>query len=246
MISDLMIPLAPAARMISLGNRLRALGSAAAVAEASGRELVVIWQPDAHCQCRLSDLFDYHGAVVEAGFQSTAVARGMKIYNYMEAEAGARKGARIKILEDQDLYVRTAYVLNSELTSWDAENAFLRRLTPVDEVIDLVGAAHQTYDVSAHIRMEGGRQYEHLPYEAPSNWKRSSHKKIERWRKKSHFSNFMRRIDELIENGRANQIFLAADRPEAYEQFQVRYGDRLVILERNVFDRSAEQIRYHL
>ncbi|GAB0497777.1 hypothetical protein MMPV_009114 [Pyropia vietnamensis] len=40
-----------------LGNRLRALGSAAAYAAATGRELVVVWVPDVHLGARLGDLF---------------------------------------------------------------------------------------------------------------------------------------------------------------------------------------------
>lgn len=230
-----------------LGNRLRAIGSAAAVAERSGRELVIVWQPDAHCNCRFSDLFDYEGAVIKESFTKEAVGQGCRVYNYMEVEEGAEKNAPIDAKGSANLYARAAFVLNSPLSDWNFEKAFLQSLRPVSTVRDMVASIRNPNDVSAHVRMAGGNDYEHLAYEKPDgNWTDEDHQSIAQWRGKSHFSHFFKRIDALSAEGRADRIFLAADMPETYAAFKTLYGDRVTFLGRAVYDRSAEQLRYAL
>lgn len=226
-----------------LGNRLRAIGSAAAIAEASGRELVIIWQPDAHCNCRFSDLFTYKGIVLDAS--SLDDDPDLKVYNYMTIEGG-KKNELIVDNCASDIYVRSAYVLNSPHSDWKRENHFIRSLRPVEAVQVLVNSVRHPNDVSVHVRMEGGRKDEYLPYESSSNWTDEDHDLIDYWRSKSHFSHFIRRIDALVTEGSAEHIFIAADRPETYREFRRAYGDRLAWLERSCYDRSAEQLQYAL
>jgi Glycosyl transferase family 2/N-terminal domain of galactosyltransferase len=229
-----------------LGNRLRALGSAAAIAEATGRELVVVWQPDDHCSGHLSDLYDYPGAVETTRFLDDAAQSGAAVYNYMPAEPGAAKDAPIRLDTSADIYARAASVLNSPASYWEGENRFLQSLSPIAQVRDLVASVRHPNDLSAHVRMEGGRQHEHLTYEKADNWTAQDHALIDEWRQKSHFSHFLRRIDALIAEGRAQRIFLAADMPDTYAEFRQRYGDRLAFLPRSLFDRSASQLHYAL
>ena len=229
-----------------LGNRMRAIGSAASIAEKTDRELVVVWQPDVHCDCKFEDLFDYDGAVIEESFVDQAAELGCDVYNYMRVEPGAEKDAEIR-LSDRNLYARSAYVLNSPHSSWKDQNRFLRGLRPVEEVRGMVASLRSPNDVSAHVRMQGGNKYEHLPFEqARGNWPEDAHKAIAHWREKSHFSHFFNRIDRLIADGRADTIFLAADLPETYAEFKAYYGDRVTMLDRQFYDRSAEQMRYAL
>lgn len=229
-----------------LGNRLRAIGSAAAISEKSGHEMVIVWHPDDHCDCRFSDLFDYDGAVIEESFIDTAASQDCRVYNYMEVEAGGEKDALIDLQGDANIYARSAYVLNSPLRNWDDENRFLRALRPVQAVRDMMATVRTPNDVSAHVRMVGGKNYEHLSFEATDNWTEEGHKLTEFWRKKSHFKHFINRLDTLISEGSADRIFLAADKPETYAEFKACFGDRVAVLERQVYDRSAEQLRYAL
>jgi hypothetical protein len=229
-----------------LGNRLRALGSAAAVAEKTDRELVIIWEPDHHCEGLISDLYDYDGAVIEKAFWDDASARSCTVFNYMEVEDPSGKEAYIAPDLEGDLYVRSAYILNSPHSNWTAENHFLQGLKPVDAVRDLVSRVRTPNDISAHVRMVGGTEYEHLAYEATDNWTEEGHAETDFWRRKSHFSHFMKRIDALLAEGRADRVFLAADKPETYEEFQAVFGDRVAYLPRELYDRSAEQLRYAL
>jgi GT2 family glycosyltransferase len=227
-----------------LGNRMRAIGSAAAIALRTDRELVIVWQPDHHCEARFSDLFDYTGAVIEQSFVSDAVAKGCEVFNYMPTERGAQKNAVIDTDLGRDIYARAAFVLNSPHSAWNTENLFIQQLRPVEAIRALVDTVRNPNQVSAHIRMEAGAGLDHNSYDRPENWGEEDHRLIHEWRAKSHFEHFMTRIDALTRQGRAERIFVAADRPETYEEFKARYGDRVAFLRRTAYDRSAEQLRY--
>ncbi|MBK5928442.1 galactosyltransferase-related protein [Rhodobaculum claviforme] len=231
-----------------MGNRLRAIGSAAAIASHADRALVIVWQPDHHCDCRLGDLFDYSGPVLESAFVDDAATRGIEVYNYMPVEPGSRKDAEIDLASPRDIYVRSAFVLNAGGVGgdWDAQNRFLQALRPVEAVRDLVAAVRHPNALAAHVRMEAGAGRDNQSYDRPDNWTDQDHALIHHWRAQSHFTRFMERIDALIAQGAADTLFLAADLPEIYDAFSDRYADRLAFLPRDIYDRSAEQLRYGL
>ncbi|MEM1051352.1 MAG: tetratricopeptide repeat protein [Pseudomonadota bacterium] len=229
-----------------LGNRLRAIASGASIAKQTGRDLVVVWEADHHCDCSLLDLFDYRGELIPQSFFGEAESKGWTTLNYMEIEEGSTRGAPLILKDGTPAYVRSAYVLDHPGSEWRQENHFLRSLKPVRNVLDLVHSIPERCDVGLHIRMEGAASTEIQSYDAPQNWPEHDHSTMQEWRAKSHFSNFMRRVDQMIETGDANTFFLAADLPETYTAFIEKYGDRIRHLERTYFDRSREQMRYAL
>jgi hypothetical protein len=227
-----------------LGNRLRAFGSAAAIARATDRELVVVWVPDVHCECRFSDLFDYDGLVIES---YADLPGDIKRYNYMEIEDGGIKDAEIVLDKGQDVLVRSAFVLKHEASNWDTGNAEIQRLKPVKAVMDLVNSVQlPANSVGVHVRMEAGQGRDNNAYDSQENWSKDSHEQIHYWREKSHYSVFLKRIDTLLEDEPYRKIFLATDLPENYEVFIGTYKDKLLYLPRTVYDRSKEQILYGL
>jgi len=227
-----------------LGNRLRAFGSAAAIARATDRELVVVWVPDVHCECRFSDLFDYDGLVIES-YSDLPV--DIERYNYMEIEEGGAKDAEIALDKGKDALVRSAFVLKHEASNWETENAEIQRLQPVKEVMDLVNSVSlPANSVGVHVRMEAGKGRDNNAYDSQENWSKDSHEQIHYWREKSHYSVFLKRIDMLIKDYPDRHIFVATDLPENYEVFRKTYGNKLSYLQRNVYDRSKEQILYGL
>lgn len=228
-----------------LGNRLRAIGSAAAIAEKSGRELIIVWEPDHHCECRFLDLFDYSGLVIEASFIDNA-QQNMDVYNYMEIESGASKDKEIVIHEDKDLYLRAAYTFNSPLSDWESENKFIKQLTPIAEIEEMVKGFDLTNAIAAHVRMEAGAGLDHNTYDSVENWTQEGHDELHFWREKSHYAHFIKRIDQLFAEQPNFKLFLATDLPENYKVFEDYYGDRLSYLKRDVYDRSKEQIKYAL
>lgn len=227
-----------------LGNRLRAFGSAAAIARATDRELVVVWVPDVHCECRFSDLFDYDGSVVES---YADLPQEIKRYNYMEIEDGGVKDAEIVLDKGEDIVVRSAFVLKHEASNWDTENAEIQRLKPVKAVMDLVNSVQlPANSVGVHVRMEAGQGRDNNAYDSQENWSKDSHEQIHYWREKSHYSVFLKRIDTLLEDEPDRRIFLATDLAENYEVFIGTYKEKLLYLPRTVYDRSKEQILYGL
>lgn len=231
-----------------LCNRLRAMASAAALARATERQLVVIWVPDAHCQGRLSDILHYDGPCLDnAADAALARRQAARVYNYMEVEPGAVFDEPILADPAQqpgDLYLRSAYSLNAPQIDLAQEQRFLRALAPAPAVRALVAQVRQPNAVALHIRMGTGPGYDHLPWEAPDNWPEARHAELVEWRRKSHMDRFMQRLDALQAKGQAKTVFLAADLPEIYEAFADRYGARVTWLPRRLFDRSAEQLRY--
>ena len=223
-----------------LGNRLRAYGSAAAIARATGRELVVVWVPDVHCECRFADLFDFEGEVIES---YDDLPPDLKKYNYMEIETGGKKDEEIILTPSVDILVRSAFVLKHPSSNWHSECKEIRLLKPAPNVVSLVNSVHlPPNSIGVHVRMEAGKGLDHNPYDSQENWSKESHDQIHYWRDKSHYSSFIKRLDQLIKDEQDISIFLATDLPENYQVFIDVYGDRLFYLPRVVFDRSREQI----
>ena len=234
-----------------LCNRLRAMSSGWSVAKATGRQLVVVWVPDHHCQARISDLLDYDGPVIEDAAQASLFRAGAgRVYNYMEIEEGSV--FQEPILPDaahyagQDVYVRSAYSLTSPHIDMDEEQRFLRGLHPTAQVLDLVRSVAHPNQVAAHIRMATGEAFDHMSFEAPANWPAHRHAELTEWRAKSNVWKFVARLDALVAQGRADSIFVATDLAQTYEILKDRYGGRLRYLERDTFDRSAAQLVYAL
>lgn len=227
-----------------LGNRLRALASGAAIAQETGRELILLWTPDHHCDCRFADLFEPDIAVIES--PDKVPATGVRRYTYMELEPGARKDQPIELDTPEDVLVRSAYVLSHPASRWETENTQLRGLKPQRRVADLVASVDVRGCIGAHVRMEAGKGLDHNTYDASANWSQDSHDQIQYWRGKSHYSAFLNRIDALFTEQPGLRLFLATDLPENYDVFRRHYGERLRFLPRQVYDRSREQIIYAL
>jgi hypothetical protein len=227
-----------------LGNRLRAFASAAAIARRTGRDLVVLWVPDHHCECRFADLFETDIHVIESA--DALPTHGVRRHTYMELEPGADKSAPIDLEIDEDVLVRSAYTLNHPASRWQDENAELRALRPVAAVVSLVQSVSVRGCIGAHVRMEAGQGLDHHSYDSRENWSQHSHDQIHHWRGKSHYSAFIRRIDSLFEERPDRRLFLATDLPENYEVFRQRYGQRLCWLPRTCYDRSREQLVHAL
>lgn len=230
-----------------LSNRLRAIASAAVIAEATDRQLVIVWRPDHHCEARLQDLFDYLGPVLEDESAEFFRENSVRSYNYMEIEPDSNHGEPILADGDisGDVYIRSAYSLNSPLCSMPAEQIFLRKLVPSQAVWTLVDSVTHPSDIAAHIRIATGPAFEHLPFESSVNWPMERHQELVEWRRKSDVSRFATRLAQLFDQG-ARHAFIAADVPETYAALQDRFGKRLRTLERQTFDRSPQQLQFAL
>jgi hypothetical protein len=155
--------------MHGLGNRLRTLASAMAFAVSTGRQLVIVWERDQHCNAFFSDLFESTLSSVSlprAGHDENLVVvdklplqwtqfhdaskddvmwRDWVTYNYMSVEGnGAFKDQEIEDQPSKHMYWKSAYVMqlaNRKLSGWDLANEQLRRLRPVLAVRSLISSA---------------------------------------------------------------------------------------------------------
>lgn len=228
-----------------LCNRLRALASAAVIGERTGRQVVVVWRPDDHCEARMEDLFHSPFPVLDDGVSARRLAA--RSYNYMEIEPGSVFQEPVEIAEtDGDVYIRSAYTLTSSLTDQPAENRFLRRLVPVQPVTALVARVSEPFDIALHVRMATGPAFDHIPAESPANWPAHRHTELSEWRQKSHVSHFIPRIETLLVDRPDARIFVAADLPAGYETLRSKFGHRVSALSRDCYDRSARQLQYAL
>lgn len=229
-----------------LCNRLRALASAAVLAEASGRQLVLVWRRDAHCGARAADLLHLDVPVIEDAAADLLREQAARVYNYMEIEPGAQFGASVRLDGSGDVYVRSAYVLVSAQADARAETAYLRRLRPSAPVLDLVRTLPEPFDLAVHIRMATGPEFDHLAHESPANWPEERHRELTAWRQSSHVRHFVARLDTLVAAGAADRIFAAADLAATYAVLAERYGSRVRMLPRDLYDRSPRQMQYAL
>ena len=225
-----------------LGNRLRAIASGAVLAKELEKELVVIWQPDHHCDCRFEDIVDFPGTVLDQSFPQAAELLGISVFNYMETEGGT-KNEPIERLPG-DIYFRSAFTANSDLTDAGKENAYLKTLVPSEAVSALIRDFDLRDHIAVHVRMEAGAGLDHQSYDSADNWSQEDHDLLHYWREKSDYRRFINHIDAIIETDPSTKLFLATDMQSTYDAFESCYGERLTYLKRDVYDRSREQIIY--
>lgn len=232
-----------------LCNRLRSLVSAAAIAQKTDRKLYVIWNPDDHCGARIGELLDYDGPVIAPEEAERVRACAPLSFNYMPDEADSSHGEVILQdlkAEDGDIYIKSAYPINTPYRDKDLEKTLLRRLRPTQEILDMVESVRRPLDLVAHIRMGFKTDPAQNIYEPAINWSQKRHDEMLSWRSKSHVSAFVKRIDALMKTRDFESIFVASDSSVAYDEIVSRYGEKVRFLKRKTYDRSSDQIKYAL
>ncbi len=141
-----------------LSNRMRTLASAFVLAKRLNRQLILIWQPDVHCDSEFSDLFiDHHLNVKNI---NTFDLSNMDSYDYMNGPLRREGKLKINHLTDKDIYIRSAYTLDCELCDKGEEDAFLQSLKPLEEVLQTVNKYELSGKIGLHIRMGAGVNYD--------------------------------------------------------------------------------------
>jgi len=210
-------------------NRLRALGSAKAIADATGRLLVAIWEPDAHCYARLSDLLEVPGRgtiVVDKGASLRALLDIQTVrdsyikYDLMKPEA---KFIQVDGTSTSNIYVRSAFQVFSKAPYQNAHIINMRELSnrgsaAVRAIIaeyhgSLPSKTPDSYHaamVGVHVRMvavvtedtPGLTEEEALRMELATAFRVSC-----------HYRYFLER---MLEYPATTRFFLSSDSPEAY------------------------------
>lgn len=144
-----------------LGNRLRALGSAMEFAFVTRRVLIVLWAADAHINATMAHLFhpdllsnlliieqpvrwpvnpnDIHSTLKAPGVTKFGDGSYMKTFSFMAKDRDIFDATScIKNFVGMHIYVKTAYILQSNYTQRNLINAFIQALTPAPAVMKLV------------------------------------------------------------------------------------------------------------
>ena len=138
-----------------LGNRLRTVASAMSVAEYLGRPVLLVWMPDLHLNCSISQMFaqPLPFALLEIEIPRAYLSSGnFQYFNYMRPEPGAIKDEPVDVDPDRHLFFRSAFVMNHPLGAWASggPQRQILRLRPVQAVQRLLVADASM--VGLHVR----------------------------------------------------------------------------------------------
>ena len=228
-----------------LGNRMRAIASAAVFAKITERELAICWERDHHCDCDFGDLFAGDHPIVADSKLQEYQGKSHHFIDLMDLDGGEDRLGPIDAPADADLHIRSAFTLLYPNRNPSLEDQYLRSLIPSGQVSRLLEGLPEAFDVTAHIRMQGSNTAGTVAADARGERTAAEHDTIDSWRERSHYTAFVERLDALISEG-ARSIFVASDSPEAYQVLTERYGNKISCLPREVYDRSAEQLIYAL
>ncbi|KAI9018425.1 hypothetical protein DFJ74DRAFT_229317 [Hyaloraphidium curvatum] len=229
-----------------LGNRLRALASAMALARATTRSLRVIWGLDLHMPVKFGDLFDLDPGGSPAidfvyRFNELDVdPLRVDVYNYMEAEGGI-KAQYINATSPKHIYVKTAYQLNHSSVSDDSVATELTQLRPKPEIHAMVQSVAAGRDlgklVGVHVRsMAPDLEFEGVDKEyTPRDLA-----KLRRFRLACTHEPFIARLRNMNISG----VFVSSDHPMSTQAFEAVFGsDSVVSLSESCSNRTLECLR---
>ena len=229
-----------------LGNRLRALASAMAVAEATHRSTMLVWVPDLHCNCSVRSLFasPLPFTLLEQPLPPSSLEPALfQVYNYMRPEPGAVKDAPVHVDKKRHLYFKSGFLMNHAAGKWSHAQKQLQRLVPREEVRAQVVAEPDA--VGLHVRnvfdapRDAATNASHLGKAAvdgaTKEYGAEGTQQLLKWRAASHWTNFVPRIEQLIAEHEAERagpqplrFYLAADTDEAYKGLSERFPGRIL------------------
>lgn len=227
-----------------LGNRLRALGSAMAVAKVTGRVLVLIWEKDVHLNCEFSDLFANELITMSklnmewppnsGGRRGDPALRTVDFYNFMRS-GGKHIHNPLKQLVNprsgRHVYVKTAYVVRSSFvpriisTSSPHWKTMRESLVPNVEIMTLVndpGFVNIRGMVGVHIRSRTiENDIKGVNEESYGNGSRTT----DHWRRLTGLKTFEKKIMRL---SLRYKFFVAADAREVIESLEKKFGSHRI------------------
>jgi glycosyltransferase involved in cell wall biosynthesis len=228
-----------------IGNRLRALASAAVLARATDRNLIVIWRADMHCDAEFSELFLVGDLLVCSDVDVT------NIQNCSSANSQTSGGeCNSHLFADGDIYVESACVFSDSRTNWALESEWLRKhIIPLPEIMHVIDQYSETFDIDnvigVHIRM--GQPAAKHAYEDSSTWDPAQRLALEKNRSDSHYMYFMEYMQEIWKTSPTQKFFICADNPEIYAAFAEYFSDTaqslILHVEKHTYDRSLEQLQ---
>ncbi|KAJ3091472.1 hypothetical protein HK102_000418 [Quaeritorhiza haematococci] len=213
-----------------LGNRLRALASAIALARKTNRSLRVVWERDAHVNASFSDLFELDPDLVEDVWPEWSPLEAddpgfFDVYNYMDAEEGGIKDEHIRAESPRHIYVKTAYILNNPLITKEDVETILRMLTPSRAVQDAMGFVdgpqslnHDERWLGVHVRHMDPR--DEIPNLPTDTYKEADWAIMASHRAQAREELFAREIKRIFKEHPTTHFYISADSTKTMGRLQ--------------------------
>ena len=231
-----------------LGNRLRALCSAISVAASIRRRVLLIWNPDLHCNCSFASLYKAplpFALLDEEIPRVNLTSQWFQVYNYMRPEPGAIKDEEIFVDPRRHLYFKSGFIMNHYRGQWKFAQRYLQppfMPSPVEAVSSrlvtdrsMVGLhVRSVFDAPRDPASANDSVGESAIAGAQKEYGVTGTDKLLKWRSASHWSNFVTRMAEMLREHATRyppplhpplRFYLAADSAEAYEGLSARFGD---------------------
>lgn len=241
-----------------IGNRLRVLGSGLAFAATTDREPIVIWERDDHFGAVFSEIFNESSSwfpiidefpaswpLLPLHKQDEAWDR-MILVNYMVKED---VGMIVEDVKGKNIYFKSSAIMNSDLTSWELENANILRLRFNDAILRLSDNMLSRLKLNklggVHIRnrsldddipgLDDNRKF----------YYKEDMDLIDKWRKVTTVSNFIPTMRKLLKNETVKSFFVTSDSISVCKELQETFGNDVIhFIDRDCDDRGAICLRY--
>lgn len=230
--------------IFGLGNRIRAIASAYSICKLNNYNLVINWVPDNHCDCYIQDLIvNIFSFAKIISFNIEDKLSNYKCYNYYEKEVNGKKDEYIDVNFD-NIYVKSNCVLNNK-DSFTLFDDFFCKIKFNDKINNLISKIPNISKcIGMHIRMEGGKLFQNIDADKDNNWTKKDAELLVKYRDISDIDNFIHQINCILDKNPNEKFFIATDMKSNYDKLINMYGGNIVYLDRNLFDRSNEQLYY--
>ncbi|GAB0495523.1 hypothetical protein MMPV_006825 [Pyropia vietnamensis] len=252
-----------------LGNRLRSLGAGMALARATGRELVLIWERDVHLNAGFHDFFSNDILCVDKlhltwPFDTRADTKLADIHalTFMRKDRVNVLSAGAHVLDmdavaSQHLYIKTAYVVRTTLPlmqdgaqskPYSPVCIAMRTLSPVLPVLRLVEAnvANRLANtVGVHVRSRSlARDIVGLSNPVAEYGSEKSMAVTDFWRNTTQLPAFVDKIRSF--NDSSLRFYVAADDADVIGALSTEFPGRILHTPRQCDDRGSVCMRYAL
>lgn len=220
--------------MHGLGNRIRAIASAAAYAHSTSRVLVVVWTRDAHCLARWEALFSHSDEVFvttssiwwprgSANTRADPSWARWSAFDYMREE---EKDEPVGVPPDEHVLFRSAYTLRAlhrREATWAAANTEMRALIPSEEVVRIIASKSIGDGVFIGVHVRARAVAGEI---AGASYGTNATAVLEYWRSKSAPSTFIREMQRTD----ASRFVVTADCDQARAALR-RLGSHVIVLD---------------
>lgn len=231
-----------------LGNKLRAVASAAVIAQAQNRNLLIVWIPDVHYQAKFNEHFDDSQLCVV----SKPIPGQVPIANIAPTSKGGCNSFA-KPIDFQtilnDIYIVSATIISDISTTWAKECKWIQNhIQPLSWIQKKIDYFKNLFGIrktiGVHIRM--GQEASKYAFEDWSNYSAAQRKEATQNRGECHYTHFMAEMEKHWARDPNQRFFLCADSEQIYKEFErkypQRYGNYIVHTEKDSWDRSSGQL----